>query len=218
MIATGQKPNTKNLGLAAVGVKMTKNGAIEVDKYSRTSVPSIWAVGDVTDRINLTPVALMEGGALAKTPFKNEPTKPDHRAVPSAVFSQPPIGQVGLTEEQAKQEYGDIDVYTANFRPLKSTLSGLPVPDWVLMKLIVCANTNKVLGLHVCGEDAPEIVQGFSVAVKSGLTKADVDVTVGIHPIAAEEFVTMRTPTQKIRTNSSSEGRKDVEAKAAARV
>ncbi|KAF5738892.1 glutathione reductase [Tripterygium wilfordii] len=161
MFATGRRPNTKNfsamhnLGLETVGVKMTENGAIEVvDEYSRTSVPSIWAVGDVTDRVNLTPVALMEG--------------------------MPPIGQVGLTEEQAIQQYGDIDVYTANFRPLKATLSGLP--DRVFMKLIVCAMTDRVLGLLMCGEDSPEIVQGFAVVVKAGLTKADFDATVGIHP------------------------------------
>ncbi|PPR99354.1 hypothetical protein GOBAR_AA21320 [Gossypium barbadense] len=219
-----------NLGLESVGVKINKNGAIEVDEYSRTTVPSIWAVGDVTDRINLTPVALMEGAALAKTLFQNEPTKPDYStywlrqfihipagkqflvpnyhlaistAVPSAVFSQPPIGQVGLTEEQAIKEYGDIDVYTANFRPLKATLSGLP--DRVFMKLIVCAKTNKVIGLHMCGEDSAEIAQGFAVAVKAGLTKADFDATVGIHPTSAEEFVTMRSPTRKIRQSSESQ-------------
>ncbi|XVF32459.1 hypothetical protein REPUB_Repub17cG0084700 [Reevesia pubescens] len=203
-----------SLGLESVGVKINKNGAIEVDEYLHTTVPSIWAVGDVTDRINLTPVALMEGGALAKTLFQNEPTKPDYRAVPSAVFSQPPIGQVGLTEEQATKEYGDIDVYTANFRPLKATLSGLP--DRVFMKLIVCAKTNKVLGLHMCGEDSAEIVQGFAVAVKAGLTKADFDTTVGIHPTSAEEFVTMRTPTRKIRQSPESEGKTGLEAKAAA--
>ncbi|XVF21667.1 hypothetical protein REPUB_Repub12eG0109900 [Reevesia pubescens] len=216
MFATGRRPNTKNLGLESVGVKMNNNGAIEVDEYSRTTVPSIWAVGDVTDRINLTPVALMEGGALAKTLFQNEPTKPDYRAVPSAVFSQPPIGQVGLTEEQAIKEYGDIDVYKANFRPLKATLSGLP--DRVFMKLIVCAKTDKVLGLHMCGEDSAEIVQGFAVAVKAGLTKADFDATVGIHPTSAEEFVTMRTPTRKIRQSPESEGNTGLEAKAAARI
>ncbi|PHT86803.1 Glutathione reductase, chloroplastic [Capsicum annuum] len=194
MFATGRRPNTK------------------VDEYSRTSVPSIWAVGDVTDRINLTPVALMEGGALAKTIFAGEPTKPDYRNVPCAVFSQPPIGIVGLTEEQAINEYGDIDVYTANFRPLKATISGLP--DRVFMKLIVCAKSSKVLGLHMCGEDAPEIVQGFAVAVKAGLTKADFDATVGIHPTAAEEFVTMRTPTRKVRS-SPSEGKAEHDTKAA---
>ncbi|KAK8614691.1 hypothetical protein V6N13_068487 [Hibiscus sabdariffa] len=213
MFATGRRPNTKNLGLESVGVKTNKNGAIEVDEYSRTTVPSIWAVGDVTDRINLTPVALMEGGALAKTLFQNEPTKPDYRAIPSAVFSQPPIGQVGLTEEQAIKEHGDIDVYTANFRPLKATLSGLP--DRVFMKLIVCARTNKVLGLHMCGEDSAEIVQGFAVAVKAGLTKVDFDATVGIHPTSAEEFVTMRTPTRKIRQSPAAEGKMGVEANAA---
>ncbi|KAF5937446.1 hypothetical protein HYC85_024952 [Camellia sinensis] len=216
MFATGRKPNTKNLGLEKVGVKMAKNGAIEVDEFSRTSVPSIWAVGDVTDRVNLTPVALMEGGALAKTLFRNEPTKPDHRAIPSAVFSQPPIGQVGLTEEQAVNEYGDVDIFTANFRPLKATLSGLP--DRIFMKLIVCAKTNKVLGLHMCGEDSPEIVQGFAVAVKAGLTKAELDATVGIHPTSAEEFVTMRTPTRKIRNGPPPEGTMDSVVKAAAGV
>ncbi|KAJ4957269.1 hypothetical protein NE237_014052 [Protea cynaroides] len=216
MFATGRTPNTKNLGLEAVGVKMAKNGAIEVDEYSRTSVPSIWAVGDATDRVNLTPVALMEGGAFAKTVFGNEPTKPDYSAIPSAVFSQPPIGQVGLTEEQAVQDYGDIDVFTANFRPLKATLSGLP--DRVLMKLIVCAKTNKVIGLHMCGDDAPEIIQGFAVAVKAGLTKADFDATVGIHPTAAEELVTMRTPARKIRKSPPAEGKADTESKAAAGV
>ncbi|XP_021770249.1 glutathione reductase, chloroplastic-like isoform X1 [Chenopodium quinoa] len=215
MFATGRRPNTKNLGLEALGVKMDKNGAIEVNEYSQSSVPSIWAVGDVTDRVNLTPVALMEGGALAKTLFANEPTKPDYRAIPSAVFSQPPLGQVGLTEEQAIETYGDVDVYSANFRPLKATLSGLP--DRVYMKLIVCAKTDKVVGLHMCGDDAPEIVQGFAVAVKAGLTKADFDATIGIHPTAAEEFVTMRTPTRQIRSELP-KGKKDSESKAAAGV
>ncbi|KVH94338.1 FAD-dependent pyridine nucleotide-disulfide oxidoreductase [Cynara cardunculus var. scolymus] len=181
MFATGRKPNTKNLGLETVGVKLDKNGAIEVDEYSRTSVPSIWAVGDVTDRMNLTPVALMEGGALAKTLFANEPTKPDFRYL----FSQPPIGQVGLSEEQAIAAYGDINVFTANFRPLKATLSGLP--DKVFMKLVVCAKTDQF------------------------------DATIGVHPTSAEEFVTMRTPTRKIR-NSPSGGKADSQAKAAAGV
>ncbi|KAE9611455.1 hypothetical protein Lal_00011686 [Lupinus albus] len=214
--ATGRRPNTKNLGLESVGVKVDKDGAIQVDEYSQTSVPSIWAVGDVTNRINLTPVALMEGMALAKTLFQDEPTKPDFRAVPSAVFSQPPIGQVGLTEEQAVEQYGDIDIFTANFRPMKATLSGLP--DRAFMKLIVCAKTNEVLGLHMCGEDAAEIVQGFAVAIKAGLTKSAFDATVGVHPTAAEEFVTMRTPTRKIRKNQPSEGKSNSEVKAAAGV
>ncbi|PNX75704.1 glutathione synthetase chloroplastic-like [Trifolium pratense] len=135
-------------------------------------------------------------------------------AVPAAVFSQPPIGGVGLTEDQAVEQHGDIDVYTANFRPLKATLSGLP--DRVFMKLIVSAKTNQVLGLHMCGDDAPEIVQGFAVAIKAGLTKADFDSTVGIHPTAAEEFVTMRTPTRKVRKSHASQDKSDSEAKAAA--
>ncbi|PUZ42721.1 hypothetical protein GQ55_9G604900 [Panicum hallii var. hallii] len=201
MFATGRRPNTKNLGLEEVGVEMDKNGAIVVDEYSRTSVDSIWAVGDVTNRINLTPVALMEGGAFVKTCFGNEPTKPDYRAVPSAVFSQPPIGQVGLSEEQAIEEYGDVDVFVANFRPLRATLSGLP--DRVLMKIIVCAATDKVVGVHMCGDDAPEIIQGIAIAVKAGLTKQDFDATIGIHPTSAEEFVTMRNATRKIRRSSA---------------
>ncbi|GAB2226391.1 hypothetical protein Droror1_Dr00022195 [Drosera rotundifolia] len=212
MFATGRRPNTKNLGLEEVGVKLSKDGAIEVDEFSRTSVPSIWAVGDVTNRLNLTPVALMEGGALAKTLFANEPTKPDYRAVPSAVFSQPQIGQVGLTEEQAIEKYGDVDIYTAKYKPLKATISGLP--DRVFMKLIVAAKSDNVLGLHVCGDDAAEMVQGFAVAVKAGLTKADFDATVGIHPTSAEELVTMRTPTRKIRA-CPPEGKKDPGVKAA---
>ncbi|CAL0316122.1 unnamed protein product [Lupinus luteus] len=212
--ATGRRPNTKNLGLESVGVKVDKDGAIQVDEYSQTAVPSIWAVGDVTNRINLTPVALMEGMALAKTLFQDEPTKPDFRAVPSAVFSQPPIGQVGLTEEQAVEQYGDIDIFTANFRPMKATLSGLP--DRAFMKLIVCAKTNEVLGLHMCGEDAAEIVQGFAVAIKAGLTKSAFDATIGVHPTAAEEFVTMRTPTRKIRKSQPSAGKSNSEVKAAA--
>ncbi|KAG9452540.1 hypothetical protein H6P81_005444 [Aristolochia fimbriata] len=215
MFATGRRPNTKNLGLEEVGVKLDKKGAILVDEYSRTSVESIWAVGDVTDRVNLTPVALMEGMAFAKTVFASEPSKPDYRAIPSAVFSQPPIAQVGLTEEQAIQKYGDVDVYMANFRPLKATLSGLP--DRVFVKIIVCAKTDKVLGVHMCGEDAAEIMQGVAIAVKAGLTKADFDATVGIHPTAAEEFVTMRSPTRKIRTNLS-EGKSDTDKKETVKV
>jgi glutathione reductase (NADPH) len=206
MFATGRKPNTKNLGLEEVGVKMDKHGAIVVDEFSRTSVDSIWAVGDVTNRVNLTPVALMEGGALARTIFGNEPTKPDYSAVPSAVFSQPPIGQVGLTEEKAIEKYGDVDVYTSNFRPLRATLSGLP--DRVYMKVIVCANTNKVLGVHVCGEDAPEIIQGIAIAVKAGLMKQNFDATIGVHPTTAEELVTMRSPTRKAKMKDEATSQK----------
>eukprot|EP01018_Ginkgo_biloba_P034332 Gb_40951 [translate_table: standard] len=211
MFATGRVPNTKNLGLEEVGVKMGKNGAIEVDEYSRSSVESIWAVGDVTNRLNLTPVAIMEGAAFAKSVFGNQPAKPDYRNVPSAVFTQPPIGTVGLSEQQAIEQYGDIDVYTTSFRPMKATLSGLP--DRIFMKIIVCAATNKVIGVHMCGDDSPEILQGVGIAVKAGLTKADFDATVGIHPTAAEELVTMRTPTRSIR---QSDARAQVEGESAA--
>ncbi|GJM84543.1 hypothetical protein PR202_ga00224 [Eleusine coracana subsp. coracana] len=210
MFATGRKPNTKNLGLEEVGVKMDKHGAIVVDEYSRTSVDSIWAVGDVTNRVNLTPVALIEGGALARTIFSSEPTRPDYSAVPSAVFSQPPIGQVGLTEEKAIEKFGDVDIYTANFKPLRATLSGLP--DRVYMKVVVCANTNKVLGVHMYGEDAPEIIQGIAIAVKAGLTKQSFDDTVGVHPTTAEEFVTMRNPTRTIRRDTAAEAKTKDEA------
>ncbi|CAL4941809.1 unnamed protein product [Urochloa decumbens] len=205
MFATGRKPNTKNLGLEDVGVKMDDHGAIVVDEYSRTSVDSIWAVGDVTNRLNLTPVALMEAGAIARTIFGNEPTKPDYSSVPSAVFSQPPIGQVGLTEEKAIETHGDVDVYTSNFKPLRATLSGLP--DRVYMKVIVCAKTNKVLGVHMCGEDAPEIIQGIAIAVKAGLTKQNFDATVGVHPTTAEEIVIMRNPNRKVRRHTATEAK-----------
>ncbi|KAJ1295592.1 hypothetical protein BS78_01G235000 [Paspalum vaginatum] len=201
MFATGRKPNTKNLGLEDVRVKMDEHGAIVVDEYSQTSADSIWAVGEVTNRVNLTPVALMEAGALGRTIFGNEPTKPDYSAVPSAVFSQPPIGQVGLTEDKAIETYGDVDIYTSNFKPLRATLSGLP--DRVFMKVIVCAKSNKVLGVHMCGEDAPEIIQGIAIAVKAGLTKQDFDATIGVHPTTAEEFVTMRNPTCMVRRDNA---------------
>ncbi|PAN47306.1 hypothetical protein PAHAL_9G251000 [Panicum hallii] len=210
MFATGRKPNTKNLGLEDVGVKMDEHGAVVVDEYSRTSVDSIWAVGDVTNRLNLTPVALMEAGAIARTIFGNEPTKPDYSAVPSSVFSQPPIGQVGLTEEKAIEMYGDVDVYTSNFKPLRATLSGLP--DRVYIKVIVCAKTSKVLGVHMCGEDAPEIIQGIAIAVKAGLMKENFDATVGVHPTTAEEIVTMRNPTREVRRDTAAEAKTTDEA------
>lgn len=197
MFATGRRPNTKNLGLEEVGVALDEKGAIEVDEYSKTNIDSIWAVGDVTNRMNLTPVALMEGGAFARTVFGGQNLKPDHENVASAVFTQPPVGTVGLTEQQAIEKYGDIDVYTSNFRPMKATLSGLP--DRTFLKLIVETATDKVVGVHLCGEETPEITQGVAIAVKAGLTKAEFDTTVGIHPTTAEELVTMRTPTRKIR-------------------
>jgi glutathione reductase (NADPH) len=190
MYATGRGPNTKGLGLDAAGVKSNDRGAVIVDEWQRTSVPNIYAVGDVTDRINLTPVAIGEGRAIAETLYNNNPIKMDHADVPSAVFSQPPIGTVGLTEEQARKQYGEIDIYAARFRPMKNILAGRD--ERTFMKLVVDARTDRVLGCHMLGADAPEIIQGLAVAVKCGASKKMFDQTVGIHPSAAEEFVTMR--------------------------
>jgi glutathione reductase (NADPH) len=193
MYATGRPPNTKGMGLAEVGVQINEAGAVIVDEWQRSSVPNIYAIGDVTDRINLTPVAIAEGRAIAETLFNDNPTKMDHADVPSAVFSQPPIGAVGLTEEQARQEYGEVEVYMARFNPMKHTLSGRE--ERTLMKLVVDARSDRVLGCHMLGPDAPEITQGLAIAIKSGATKKMFDQTVGIHPSAAEEFVTMREKT-----------------------
>jgi glutathione reductase (NADPH) len=191
LYATGRVPNTQGLGLAEVGVRLDERGAIEVDEWSRTSVESLYAVGDVTDRINLTPVAIAEGRALAETLFHDNPTKMDHTGVASAVFSQPPVGTVGCTELEARERHGNkIDVYVSNFRPMKHTLSGRD--ERTMMKVIVERDTDRVLGFHMVGADAPEIIQGLAVALKCGVTKKLLDTTVGIHPTAAEEFVTMR--------------------------
>ena len=193
MYATGRAPNTKGMGLGEIGVRINEAGAVIVDEWQRSSVPNIYAIGDVTDRINLTPVAIAEGRAIAETLFNDNPTKMDHANVPSAVFSQPPIGAVGLTEERARREYGEVDVYMARFKPMKNTLSGRE--ERTLMKLVVDARSDRVLGCHMLGPDAPEIVQGLAIAIKSGATKKMFDQTVGIHPSAAEEFVTMREKT-----------------------
>ena len=190
MYATGRAPNTKGLGLAEIGVEMTEHGAVKVDEWQRTSIKSIYAVGDVTDRINLTPVAIGEGRAIAETLYNNNPIRMDHADVPSAVFSQPPIGTVGLTEEQARKQYGEIDIYQSRFKPMKNTLSGRD--ERTFMKLVVDTKTDRVVGCHMLGPDAPEIVQGVAIAIKCGATKKQFDATVGIHPSAAEEFVTMR--------------------------
>jgi len=191
MYATGRGPNTSRLGLDAVGVKTDGKGAVLVDEWSRTSLPSVYAIGDVTDRLNLTPVAIGEGRALAETLYNNNPIRMDHADVPTAVFSQPPIGTVGLTEEEARQEYGDdVDIYCSRFKPMKSTLSGRD--ERTFMKLVVDGKTDRVLGCHMLGADAPEIVQGLAIAIKCGASKKMFDQTVGIHPSAAEEFVTMR--------------------------
>ncbi|KFE65416.1 glutathione-disulfide reductase [Hyalangium minutum] len=190
MFATGRVPNTQGLGLEEVGVKLDARSAVVVDEGSRTSVESIYAVGDVTDRLNLTPVAIAEGRALSETLFNNNPVKMDHTGVPSAVFSQPPVGTVGLTELEARELHGEVDVYASSFRPMKHTLSGRE--ERSMMKVIVERSSGRVLGFHMVGADAPEIVQGLAVALKCGVTKKQLDSTVGIHPTAAEEFVTLR--------------------------
>lgn len=192
LFATGRHPNTDDLGLEDVGVELGPGGAISVDEYSRTNVPSVWAIGDVTDRINLTPVALHEGVCLSETLFNDNPRAPDHEYVPAAVFSQPPVGTVGLTESAAREKFAEIDVYRSTFRALKHTLTG--GKERTMMKLVVDRASDRVVGLHMVGPDAGEIVQGFAVAIKAGATKADFDATIGIHPTSAEEFVTMRTP------------------------
>jgi glutathione reductase (NADPH) len=188
--AIGRVPNVAGLGLEAAGVTLNDKGAIAVDPYSRTSVPSIHAIGDVTDRVNLTPVALAEGMALVKTLFQGKPTAMDYANIPTAVFSHPPIGTVGLTEGQARRKFGAVDIYRSDFKPLKHTLSGSS--ERTLMKLIVEPKSDRVVGAHMVGLDAPEILQGIGIALKAGATKADFDATIGIHPTAAEEFVTLR--------------------------
>jgi glutathione reductase (NADPH) len=192
LYATGRRPLTAGLGLERVGVETRPDGAIVVDAWSRTSVPSIWAIGDVTDRIQLTPVAIHEAMALVRTLFGGVPTKPDHEDVASAVFSQPPVATVGLTEAQARERHGEVVVYRSTFRPLKHTLTGRD--EQTMMKLVVDRASDRVVGVHMVGADAAEIIQGLAVAVKMRATKADFDATIGIHPTAAEEFVTMRDP------------------------
>ena len=190
LYATGRAPNTKGLGLEEVGVKLKEGGAVSVDEWSRSSVANIYAVGDVTDRLNLTPVALNEGLAFAETVFGGNDRKMDHRTVAYAVFSQPNISCVGLSEADARAEYGDVDIYKSTFGALKHTLTGRQ--EMTMMKIVVDAASQRILGLHMVGPEAAEIIQGLAVAVKMGATKAQLDATIGIHPTAAEEFVTMR--------------------------
>ncbi|MEM7268334.1 MAG: glutathione-disulfide reductase [Pseudomonadota bacterium] len=189
--ATGRIPATKGLGLENAGVELGKSGEIIVDDFSQTNIPSIYAVGDVTNRLQLTPVAIREGVAFVETVFKSNPTKPDHIDVATAVFTQPEIGTVGQTEDQARAE-GEIEVYKAAFRPMANTLSGRD--EKMLMKLIVDKATRRVRGVHIVGHGAGEMIQLAGVAVKMGATKEDFDRTVAVHPTAAEELVTMATP------------------------
>jgi glutathione reductase (NADPH) len=196
MFAIGRHPNVANLGLEKAGVAINpRNGGIAVDNFSRSSVPHIYAIGDVTHRINLTPVAIREGHAFADTVFGKRPVEVDHATIPSAVFSQPEIGTVGLTEAEARAQFSRVDIYKTDFRPIKSTMSGRDTR--ILMKLVVDGTTDRVVGCHIVGDTAAEIVQAVAIAVKMKATKADFDATFALHPTAAEELVTMRTPTAR---------------------
>ncbi len=190
MYATGRVPNTTGLGLELAGVELDGNGAIHVDKFSQTVVPNIYAVGDVTNRINLTPVAIREGAAFAETVYNDNPVSVDHSDIASAVFSQPEIGTVGLTEEQAREQYGEIEIFKSTFRPMKLSLSDVEAK--MIMKLVVDKASDRVVGCHILGADAGEMAQVLGIAVKMKATKADFDRTVALHPSAAEELVTMR--------------------------
>ncbi len=196
MFAIGRHPNVKGLGLEKAGVALSPtNGGIAVDDFSQTSVPNIYAVGDVTHRINLTPVAIREGHAFADTVFGKRPVQVDHAMIPTAVFSQPEVGTVGLTEAEARAQFSHVDIYKTDFRPIKATMSGRDTR--VLMKLVVDGSSDRVLGCHIVGDTAAEIVQAVAIAVKMKATKADFDATIALHPTAAEELVTMRTPTAR---------------------
>jgi glutathione reductase (NADPH) len=190
MFATGREPYVEGLNLDAVGVRLNDKGAVAVDDYSKTSAPNIWAVGDVTDRINLTPVAIREGAAFAETEFMGRPTKFDHADVATAVFSQPPVGAVGLSESEARHRFKSVDIYRTRFRPMRTSFAG--ESDRMLMKLVVCGETQRVLGCHIVGADSAEMIQMAAIAVKAGLTKAQWDATCALHPTAAEELVTLR--------------------------
>jgi len=192
LYATGRKPNTAGMGIDSLGIKLDKNAAIVVNEQYQTNIPSIYAVGDVTNRVNLTPVALAEGMFLARRLYNNETSPVDYENIPTCVFSQPNIGTVGLTEEEARDSYDQIDVYKSSFTPMKHTLSG--ADEKTLMKLIVDKQSDLIIGVHMVGPEAGEIIQGIGIAMKAGASKTDFDKTIGIHPTTAEEFVTMREP------------------------
>jgi len=197
MFAIGRRPNVKGLGLEALGIAQRDNGAIMVDEWSQTNVPSVYAVGDVTDRVNLTPVAIREGHAFADTVYGDRPRTMDHETVPTAVFSAPELGTVGLSEEEARAKYDALDIYKTSFRALKTTLTDRS--ERVFYKIIVDAETDRVLGVHMMGDGAGELIQTLGILVKMGATKADFDATVAVHPTAAEELVTMREPSERVR-------------------
>ncbi|HUO21612.1 MAG TPA: glutathione-disulfide reductase [Caulobacteraceae bacterium] len=201
MFATGRAPYVEGLGLESAGVALTESGAIAVDDYSRTNAPNIYAVGDVTDRINLTPVAIREAAAFAATVFGGKPTRFDHELVPTAVFSQPPVGCVGMTEGEARRTRQRVDIYTTRFRPMKEAFAG--GAERVLMKLVVDGATDVILGCHIVGPESPEMIQLAAVAIKMGVTKADWDNTCALHPTMAEELVTMREKVAPIQMSAA---------------
>jgi glutathione reductase (NADPH) len=190
LIATGRKPNTAGLGLENAGIELGVKGEVRVDEYNRTSCPSIYAVGDVTDRVQLTPVAIREGHAFADTVFGNNPRTVEYDHIPSAVFSQPPLAAVGMTEEMARAQFPHVKIYSSDFRPMKNIFSDRP--ERGLYRMIVDEDSGRVLGLHMVGPESPEVLQGAAIAIKAGLTKADFDNTVALHPSMAEELVLMR--------------------------
>ncbi len=197
MLAIGRIPNTENMGLEGVGVELGRTGAIAVDEYSRTNIDNIWAIGDVTNRVQLTPVAIHEAMCFVETAFKGNPTAPDHDTIPTAVFSQPEIGTVGLSEDEAVKRFADIEIYRASFRPMRHTLSGRD--EKMLIKLVVDGSSRKVIGAHILGPDAGEMAQLLGIPIKAGLTKDDFDRTMAVHPTAAEELVTMYKPTYRVK-------------------
>ncbi len=197
MLALGRDPKTKGLGLEKAGVATNHKGAIIVDEYSRTNVPSIFALGDVTDRVQLTPVAIHEAMCFIETEYKNNPTSPDHELIPTAVFSQPEIGTVGLSEEAAAEKFEELEIYRAEFRPMKATLSGRS--EKMIMKLIVNAADRKVVGAHILGHEAGEMAQLLGITLKAGCTKDDFDRTMAVHPTATEELVTMYAPSYRVK-------------------
>jgi glutathione reductase (NADPH) len=190
MFATGRKPHVQGLGLETAGVKIKENGSIAVNEFSQTSVPNIYAVGDVTDRVNLTPVAIREGQYFADTVFGDRPVAVDHENVPTAVFSTPEVGVIGMTEASARERLAKVDIYKTTFRPMKATVAARVTRS--VMKLVVDGSNDRVMGVHIVGPDAAEIIQAIGIAVKMKATKADFDALMALHPTAAEELVTMR--------------------------
>ena len=197
MLAIGRTANTENLGCESAGVELDERGAVKVDEYSRTSAENIYAIGDVTHRVQLTPVAIHEAMCLIDTLYRGKPTSPDYDSIATAVFSQPELGVVGLTEQEACRRFAEVEIFKAAFRPMKNTLTGRE--GRMIMKLVVDAQSRRVLGAHVLGHDAGELAQVLAIAVKAGLTKDQFDATMAVHPTAAEELVTMYQPSYRVK-------------------